>query len=204
MRRPLSAASVVIGVSFLCYLIPVMIAGPSSWSGLGPVAIQTSRVLLYAFYFLLGVAVGGLPGVGLDKDILGLRGRSAIYRWGAFAATTAACFVVAEFALDPAGVLGTIGLAGARVMFCAAAIGFLQAVFVKGGPMLDVAFEHFRSNAYGIYCVHYPIVVWLQFLLRKVEAVSGVKFLVVFVLSLGASWLLTVLLRKNAVVRTII
>ena len=51
-------------------------------------------------------------------------------------------------------------------------------------------------NAYLIYLTHYIIITWTQFSLLNLDSPAFVKFLIVFIVSLSASWGLSILLRR--------
>lgn len=58
------------------------------------------------------------------------------------------------------------------------------------------------ENAYLIYLVHFPFVVWIQFLLLNNNLPALIKFLITFVAAMLLSWLASALLRKIEVIRT--
>jgi hypothetical protein len=206
MRNPAVAFPAIVGVSFLCYLVPFVMAGPSFWVGLGPIAIQASRIGLYAFYFLLGVAVGALPGSGFDKDILGLRNRRSVLGWGCVFLLSAmfAWLIATDHSRSPNDVLAIAGVVAASAMLCGAAFGLLQAIFLRTEGSFEWFFKELRPTAYGIYCLHYPIVTWLQFAVLNVEAPAFAKLLFVFATALLSSCAITWLLRQSATVRKIL
>ncbi len=63
--------ALVIALSLLAYLPMGLTVGPMHWTTWGPFAVQTSRVLHYLLYFVLGIGVGVY---GLDKGLLALDG----------------------------------------------------------------------------------------------------------------------------------
>ncbi|MGX7705961.1 acyltransferase family protein [Methylobacterium sp. Gmos1] len=62
---PAGAFLLLLGLSGIAYLPLLLAVGPARWIGIGPVAIQASRIGLYAAYFAAGVALGngGMPGI---------------------------------------------------------------------------------------------------------------------------------------------
>jgi hypothetical protein len=65
-------------------------------------------------------------------------------------------------------------------------------------------FDNMSKNAYGIYIVHYSVVVVFQFLFLNTN-ISGVyKALIVFPLSFFTSWFIVYLFRKITIVKKII
>lgn len=59
----------------------------------------------------------------------------------------------------------------------------------------DRALDSLSANAYGIYLVHYVIVVWLQYALLDVALPAVAKGVIVLGLALPASWSVSVGLR---------
>src|SRR6266536_5738501 len=78
-NRPVTAFAAFLAFSVLTYLPMHLIFGDTSWLEPGgyPLPIQTSRILLYAGYFLTGVAIGVLS---LRGGILAANGEAA-KRW---------------------------------------------------------------------------------------------------------------------------
>jgi acyltransferase-like protein len=60
--------------------------------------------------------------------------------------------------------------------------------------------ESLASNAYGIYLIHYTLVLWIQYLLLPVNWPAVQKFALTFIGSLTLSWILTALARKVPVI----
>ena len=57
-------------------------------------------------------------------------------------------------------------------------------------------FDSLRSNAYGIYLVHYMAVTWLQFALLGSDAAAFAKGLMVFAGSVAISWAAAAAVRR--------
>ncbi len=53
-----------------------------------------------------------------------------------------------------------------------------------------------RPAAYGMFLVHFPIMLWLQYWMFNFDWPAIVKVAVAFVVTVLASWALTVALRK--------
>ena len=62
----------------------------------------------------------------------------------------------------------------------------------SGWSMLD----SMQADAYGMFLVHYPIVLWLQYWLFDFDISAIAKALAVFVLTVLLSWAATRALRK--------
>jgi hypothetical protein len=151
--------------------------------------------------------VGALPGSGFDKDILGLRNRRSVLGWGGvflLCAMLAWLIAITDHRRPPDDVLAIAGVVAARAMLCGAAFCLLQAIFLRTEGSFEWFFKELRPTAYGIYCLHYPIVTWLQFAVLDLEAPAFAKLLFVFATALLSSWAITWLLRRSATVRKIL
>jgi glucan biosynthesis protein C len=60
------------------------------------------------------------------------------------------------------------------------------------------------ANAFGIYLLHYIFITWLQFILLSVSLPALAKFLIVFLVTLTASWAVVNFARKFKAVNQII
>ncbi len=73
--------------------------------------------------------------------------------------------------------------------------------FINGQSVLS---QLLSENAYGVYLVHIFIVIAFQLLILPWQLPATVKFLLVTLASIAASYLFTFLLRKSKVVRAIV
>src|SRR5713101_2670266 len=210
--RPTTAFVAFLIFSIIVYLPMHLIFGDSSWLEPGhyPFPIQTSRILLYAGYFLTGVGVGA---VSLRSGMLAENG-ALVERWTvwpafAFAFYGAILLLVyahhnwlADFNSPPLWWRTAYGLAFA--MFSAAMTFTVPAVFLRFARSSRWLLDAMRPSAYGIYLVHFIFLIWLQYIVYDPTFPAFVKFAIVFTGTLSMSWALTVLLRKIPVVaRTI-
>ena len=69
------------------------------------------------------------------------------------------------------------------VLFSAAILGYFLRFKQSGWSMLD----SMRPDAYGMFLVHYPIVLWIQYWLFDADFPAIVKALVAFVLTVAPS-----------------
>jgi surface polysaccharide O-acyltransferase-like enzyme len=60
------------------------------------------------------------------------------------------------------------------------------------------------ANAYGIYLVHYPFVIWSQYCLMDLPLDAVAKGAIVFVVALLGSWGLVAFLRRFEVIGKVI
>ncbi len=210
--RPMTAFVAFLMFSIIVYLPMHLIFGDSSWLEPGhyPFPIQTSRILLYAGYFLTGVGVGA---VSLRSGMLAENG-ALVERWTvwpafAFAFYGAILLLVyahhnwlADFNSPPLWWRAAYGLAFA--MFSAAMTFTVPAVFLRFARSSLWLLDAMQPSAYGIYLLHFIFLIWLQYIVYDPAFPAFVKFAIVFAGTLSMSWALTVLLRKIPVVaRTI-
>jgi len=210
--RPVAGFAVFLVFSILIYLPLHIHFGDSSWLTAGhyPLVIQTSRVLLYAGYFLAGVVIGS---AGLGQGWLEENGAPA-RRWRLWL-TFALVFYGAIIALVVVHHSGLIALRTpplwwqtayglAFAMFCAAMTFTLPAVALRFARSRASLLDAMQPSAYGIYLVHFIPLLWLQYVIAEPPLPAFVRFLVVFAGTLSASWRRTLLLRRIPLVARMI
>ncbi|MBN1977641.1 MAG: acyltransferase [Anaerolineae bacterium] len=193
------SAFVVFLVTIVSFLPLGLVGSHYWWVTLGPFDVQPIRLGLYFAYFLLGIVLGTgqrWQKVGWPKY------------WGAW-------FIVGLFSFFVyMGVFGEIFQLPALVSqvmlgvtFAAsctgASMGFLGAFrrFVRRPHPI---FDNLSANAYGIYLVHYAIVLWIQFALLSASWPAWIKFSAVFFGGLALSWGVSELVRWIPVVRRVL
>ena len=210
--RPMTAFVAFLIFSIIVYLPMHLIFGDSSWLEPGhyPFPIQTSRILLYAGYFFIGVGVGA---VSLRSGMLA-ENEALVMRWTVWLAFALAFYGailllvyahhnwLADFNSPPLWWRTAYGLAFA--MFSAAMTFTVATVFLRFARSSLRLLDAMRPSAYGIYLLHFIFLIWLQYIVYDPAFPAFVKFAIVFTGTLSMSWALTVLLRKIPVVaRTI-
>jgi peptidoglycan/LPS O-acetylase OafA/YrhL len=209
--RPMTAFVLFLIVSSAAYLPMHLAFGDVNWLELGrfPLPIQTSRILLYAAYFFVGVGVGA---VSLRLGLLAENGEFAKrWRvWLAFAAPFYAAILILVYAhhnwmdLDSPPLLWKVGYGLAFASFSAAMAFTVPAIFLRFAGSSWKLLDAIQPSAYGIYLVHYIFIIWLQYVVYDHSWPAFVKFAIVLAGTLSMSWGLTVLLRKIPLVaRTI-
>jgi surface polysaccharide O-acyltransferase-like enzyme len=205
--RPVTAFAGFLVFSILIYLPLRLIFGDSAWlvPGHYPFPIQTSRILLYAGYFLIGVGTGA---AGLKAGILAVDGMLA-KRWLPWLACAMASYgaIVLMVYIHHSGLIDldspplwwhtSYGLAFAA--FSAAMTFTVLAVFLRFDRSSFRLLDAMQPQAYGIYLVHFIPLIWLQYAIYDPAFPAFVKFAIVFAGTLSVSWALTVLLRKMPV-----
>jgi len=204
-NRPMQAFIVFLIASVAAYLPMHLAFGDDTWFELGrfPIPIQTSRILLYAGYFFVGVGVGA---VSLRTGLLAENSELA-KRWPVWLACALAFYVailvlvyahhnwVVNFESPP--LLWRAGYGLAFATYSAAMAFTVSGIFLRfaqsGWRLLDAL----GPSAYGIYLVHYVFIIWLQYAVYDYSFPAVVKFAIVFAGTLSMSWGLTVMLKKS-------
>ena len=203
-NRPMLAFVVFLIVSITAYLPMHLAFGDDTWLELGhfPLPIQTSRILLYAAYFLAGVGVGA---VDLRTGLLTENGGLA-RRWPVWLGFASAFYVailvlvyahhnwVADFNSPPLVWRAGYGLAFA--MYSGAMAFLVSALFLRFAGAEWRLLDALRPSAYGVYLLHYIFIIWLQYAVYDDPLPAGAKFAIVFAGTLSLSWGLTAALRR--------
>jgi surface polysaccharide O-acyltransferase-like enzyme len=192
----------LVAVTAVVYVPARVYFGPSHWFEFGPFDVQASRVPLYATYVFIGAGVGA---ANFDRGVLSADGRLAKSSWGwAFATLIPYCllwgliYVKREILGNPP-VLPNWYEASYGLFFVAFSAAILFAILAyflrfkqSGWSILDPM----QPDAYGMFLVHYPIVLWLQYWLFDFDLPAIVKAVVAFVLTVALSWATTAALRR--------
>lgn len=203
-ERPLTAFVAFLILSVVVYVPMRLAVGDGAWFEPGhyPFPVQTSRILLYPAYFFTGVGIGM---VSLRAGILAEKGEIA-ERWPLWL-TLAALFYgtilllvyahhnwVENFA-NPA-LWWQVAYAVAFASFSAAMAFTIPATSLRLAHSSLRFLDAMQPSAYGIFLLHYIFIIWLQYFVYDPVWPAVVKSAIVFVVTLGGSWLLTVWLRK--------
>lgn len=198
-NKPIRFLGYVIGISAAVYIPLAMKFNPLAWTQFGPFAFQTSRILHYLVYFLIGIAVGAY---GIERGILALGGKLA-RRWLLWSIAAIVVFVAATalfiMIVTTAKASSDLWQAIADLVFtitCATTSLAMLAVFVRFVKKSRGVLDSLRDNAYGIYLVHYAFVSWLQYALLKSHLSGFTKLIIVFPLAVALSWITTAALRR--------
>jgi len=172
-----------LALAALVFLPALTLLGPSLWVTAGPFGIQASRIGLYGFFFVAGVIVGADRLAAFFKD--------RWQRWPLLAALVTVLFFTLHGAALPA-----IGDGAVMLLFCVAMAFGLLSLAVHFGRRRSAVGDSLGANAYGIYLLHYPIVLWIQYGLLRVPLAPVSKGLLVLLSGFGLSWLTASLLRR--------
>ena len=189
-----------------------LIFGDASWLEPGgyPLPIQTSRIMLYAGYFLVGVGIGV---VSLRAGILGEDGE-LVKRWPiwlAFALLFYGAILLLVYAhhnwisdFDSPALLWRAFYGLAFALFSAAMAFTVLAVSLRLASASMGLLDAMRPSAYGIFITHYIFIIWLQYAVYDYAWPAFVKFAVVFIGTLSLSWAVTVMMRRIPLVARMI
>lgn len=189
-------------VSIVVYVPALIYFGGSRWFEFGPFSVQASRTLLYFAYFFIGASVGA---ANFDRGILSAEGQLPKSRWLWVIATLVPyclmwvmIYVKREILGNPdpqphwyQAIYGTF-----LVLFSASILLAILAFFLhqkSPGPNL---LDRMQADAYGMFLVHYPIALWIQYALFDYGLSAVVKAAIGFVLTVILSWGVTAGLRK--------
>ena len=201
-ERPGEFFVVMLAVTAALYVPGRIHFGAGSWFEFGPFSVQHGRVLLYASYFFFGAGIGVLH---MDRGLLAADSKLAQYTWRwVFLALVPYClmwvliYIKREVLGNPERLPewyeSDYGFCFA--LFSVAILFVILAYFLRfkqsGRSMLDPM----QADAYGMFLVHYPIVLWLQYWMFDFDIPAIVKAAVAFTLTVALSWAVTRVLRK--------
>jgi surface polysaccharide O-acyltransferase-like enzyme len=200
-NRPAKFFLLLLAVTAVVYIPALIYFGPNRWFELGPFSVQASRVLLYASCFFIGAGIGAAH---FSEGVLSADGRLAKSSWGWLIATLVPYCLMWVLIYIKRAILGNPDpqpdwyLASYGFFFVAfsAAILFAILAFFLGSKRPWTMLDRMQGDAYGIFLVHYPIVLWLQYWLFSYDLPAIVKAAIVFVLAVAFSWAVTAALRK--------
>jgi peptidoglycan/LPS O-acetylase OafA/YrhL len=191
-------ALALISLSFAAYLPMRRVFAPSQWLGIGPFQVEIVRVFLYLLYFAGGVAIGAR---GLEHGAFRPGGPFA-RRWWAWLLAG----LLSYGALSVAFVSAPQSLL-ARYLFVvemALVVLGLTAVFVRFARRSVPLLDSLSANSYGIYVIHYLVVIWLQYAVLRIELPAIAKGVIVFLGGLVLCWGAIAALRRIRAVARII
>ena len=200
--RPANFYLFLLVVSAIVYIPGLVYFGPGRWFALGPLDVQAARILLYAAYFFIGAGVGA---ANSDRGLLSADGALAKGGWGWVIATLVPYgamwgLIAVKYEImgnpDPLPNWYEVSYGPFFVAFSAGILFAILGYFLRfkrsGWSVLDPL----QADAYGIFVVHYPFVLWLQYWLFDFDLPAIVKAAVTFVLAVALSTAATMALRK--------
>src|SRR5467141_657115 len=201
-RRPAVFFAVMLAVTAAFYIPGLTYYGPSSWFEFGPFSVQHGRVMLYATYFFFGAGIGVAQ---MDRGLLAADGRMAKVSWDwmvlaivPYCLLWVLIFIKREILGNPSPLpnwyeaLYAICFTVFSVAIMFLILAFFQRFASSGRSVLDPM----QADAYGMFLVHYPITLWLQYWLFDYDLPAIVKVAIGLVLTVALSWALTRALRQ--------
>lgn len=191
-----------VAVTEIAYIPLLIHYGTNHWFEFGPFSVQASRVLLYASYFFIGAGVGC---ANIGTSVISPDGQLPKSRWiwlfvtlVPYALMWCMIYIKREVLDNPPALPWWYHLCYGTflVLFSAAILFAILAFFLHSkspGPNL---LDRMQGEAYGMFLVHYPIVLWIQYVLFDHEWPAIVKAAIAFVLTVILSWGVTAALRK--------
>ena len=201
-ERPGKFFAILLAVTAAFYIPGLVRFGPGSWFAFGPFSVQHGRVMLYATYFFFGAGIGAK---GLNRGLLAADGRLAESGWGwmavalvPYCAMWGLIYIKREILGNPVALphwyeaIYALFFATFSVAIMFAILAYFLRFKRAGWSILDPM----QQEAFGMFLIHYPIVLWLQYWMFGTDWPAIAKALVAFVLTVVLSWGATVVLRK--------
>jgi hypothetical protein len=179
----------------------------------GPFMVPLSRMGLYIVYFTVGVVLGSRclrPEVSVSNLLSPYAPPDRRART-VYLSTLFICmlFVVLRVGIDPLISLYGAGLSWLVVNMLYALAGFALVVslvqFAKRFlQRQNNVMDNLAKDSYGIYLIHYTIVVWLQFALSRILFPGSFKPWLVFLFAIPLSWIAADGLRRLPLVKRLL
>jgi hypothetical protein len=178
----------------LVYVPMAILFTPFQWANHGPLSLQFCRPLLYAVFYFAGLGVGAQ---NLEGGLLAADGVVARHwtRWLAGATLSFALWIgLMAASMRSSGAAPLMLQCATDICFVVASVcGTLAALaaclrFATGQSRL---LNSVAANAFGMYVVHYPFVVWLQYSLLGVAVFAVAKASIVIAGTVLLAWATT-------------
>jgi peptidoglycan/LPS O-acetylase OafA/YrhL len=201
-NKPVRFWFFLFAVSAIGYLPPMFYFGTGHWTEFGPFSVQTSRILLYASYFLIGAGVGC---AGFAAGILDAGGELPRRRWTwlfvaplPYSGMWFMIYIKNVILGNPPALPWWYHLAYGNffVLFSASILLAILAFFLHSNSRARSFLDGMQGEAYGMFLVHYPIVLWIQYFLFESNWPAIAKGTAAFLLTVFLSWAATAAVRK--------
>ena len=158
--------------------------------------------MLYATYFFFGAGIGVM---NMDRGLLATDGRMSKVSWDWIILAIVPYYLMWVLISIKRDILGNPAhlpdwyegsYAVCFTVFSVAILFLILAYFLRFAHSGKSIFDPMQSDAYGMFLVHYPIALWLQYWLYDFNMPATVKAPIGFVLTVAFSWALTRALRK--------
>ena len=200
--QPIRFFLLLVVVTELAYIPPLIHFGTNHWFEFGPFSVQASRILFYAAYFFIGAGVGC---ANMSTGVLSPVGQLPKSRWTWLFVTLIPyalmwCMIYIKRAIldNPPALPWWYHLFYGTffVLFSAAILFAIFAFFLHSKAPGPTLLDRMQGEAYGMFLVHYPIILWIQYVLFDYALPAIVKATIAFVLTVILSWAATAGLRK--------
>jgi len=185
-------------VAMIVYVPMALLFTPMAWADSGPVAVQFCRPLLYAVVYLAGMGLGAR---GLESGLFAPKAKLAEHwkRWLAGALAGYALWIgfMAWSLLNPQLPWLQIAAAVSFAIACISGCFGAFAVALRFGAWPSRLLGSASRNAFGMFVLHYPFVVWMQYALLGTALFAVVKGALVFAVALLCSWALSIAFRAT-------
>jgi glucans biosynthesis protein C len=206
-RHPGRFLAGVATASALAYVPLALVCGTSPWFQIGPLTFQESRPLHYAVYFFAGVVIGAC---GIECGLAAPDG-SLVRHWRGWLAAAVLTFAVwlsltamtrRQPGVVPLGLRTLDDLS--FVLSCFSSCFFVLGLTLRCGRVRSPALASLTANGYGMYLIHYPFVVALQYELLATNLPGILKGAIGFGATLLLSWSATAALQQVPAVGRVI
>ena len=201
-ERPAQFWLFLVAVSLVAYIPLLVYYGTNHWFDIGPFSVQASRVLLYASYFFIGAGVGV---ANFDRGVISANGTLPTMRWHWLIVTVIPYCLMWCMIYIKREILGNppvlpdwyhLFYGSFFVLFSASILLAILAFFLHSKAEGPTLLDRMQADAYGMFLVHYPIVLWLQYWMFDFDLPAIVKAAAAFVLTVILSWAATAALRR--------
>lgn len=195
-ERPVRYYGALTLVAILAYVPMALAFTPMDWSNRGLFAVQLCRPLLYTVVYLAGLGMGALK---FERGLFAASGK-LLGQWKPWAVAGFAAYALwiglMAWSMHTPGMLmldiaADIAFAICCITGCFAAF----AAALRFGAFPSRILGSASENAFGIYVLHYPFVVWLQYALLSAAVFAVAKGAIVFAGAMVCSWALAILFR---------
>jgi len=191
-------ALTLIGLALAAYLPMRTVFSPGLWLGIGPFRLEIVRLFLYLVYFAAGVFVGAR---GLKRGLFSADGPFA-RRWWIWMVAGLLSYAGLAFFFTTAPQSPLVSLM--FIIEMALMVVGLASLFVRFARRHVPILDSLSANSYGIYIIHYLVVIWLQYAVLRIDLPAVVKGVLVFVGGLAICWGFVAAMRRIRAVARIV
>jgi len=199
-ERPFRYFLGLTAAALTAYVPMALLFTPMAWANSGPVAVQFCRPLLYAVVYLAGLGMGAR---GLNRGLFAPKAKLAEHwkRWLAGGLAGYALWIgfMAWSMTNPHALWLQIAAAVSFALACISGCFGAFAVALRFGARRSPILSSASRNAFGMYVLHYPFVIWMQYALLGSALFAIAKGAMVFAVALLCSWGLSIAFRANPI-----